>query len=251
MTASVELVSTPTLGELSKTANAERVSSMEAGASMVQHAIRCGEALLAAKDLCEPGEWAGWLSDNFDASYTWATTFMRIAHYKDRLDGVSGIGDARVVLKGLPSIVDPGAPQAGHFQGYGDDVRDAIKELRDAGMSFNKIGVELGIHPTTASRLFNPEREEKVRKDMRRYQAKLYAAKKALKEQEKAQTIKKALVKEGQAFNEVYAMLTRMEDLLGQARSETEDREKRCAISEMHGLRNKMRDMAHAMLGVS
>jgi hypothetical protein len=68
---------------------------------------------------------------------------------------------------------------------------------------------------------------------------------------ERQQAIKRALVKEGEAFNEAYAVITRLDGLLGQARQEAQTREKREAINEAHALRDKMMDTLVRALGVA
>jgi YD repeat-containing protein len=47
--------------------------------SMVESAWKCGQALLAAKVLCEHGDWLPWLEANFQASQKTAWQYMTLA----------------------------------------------------------------------------------------------------------------------------------------------------------------------------
>lgn len=73
------------LDGLASLANREHGLALEAGLSMVEHAISAGEALLAAKEQCEPGTWLAWREANFGASKWTAEAYMKIAANKDLL----------------------------------------------------------------------------------------------------------------------------------------------------------------------
>ena len=51
----------------------------------VEHAIRCGRVLIAAKELCRHGEWAAWLEANFPASERSAQRYMQVARNPPRV----------------------------------------------------------------------------------------------------------------------------------------------------------------------
>jgi hypothetical protein len=62
----------------------------------VEHAERCGRALLAAKEKVPHGQWLGWLAKSFDYSQVTASQYMRIANYKhaSNLHSATSIRDA-------------------------------------------------------------------------------------------------------------------------------------------------------------
>lgn len=67
------------LFELADIANREHRLVIEAVGSMVEHATRAGDALIAAKVKVRHGDWLPWLADNFDASERTAQVYMQIA----------------------------------------------------------------------------------------------------------------------------------------------------------------------------
>lgn len=251
MSASLELVQAPTLEELAATANSEYELAREAGKSMLEHAILAGEALLLAKPLIPFGEWDKWNARNIKFP-TRAHRYMWLAENKEEVlsSGVPHMTAALQMLgpRGSAAIEMPGGALR-------EQEADRVREMRAEGATYSSIAKQLDVSVHKVYNIANPakyaENKERSNKWSRERYARQKREREAVEAFQRERSIKKALVKEGQAFNEVYAMLTRMDDLLGQARGETEDREKRRAIAEMHGLRNKMRDMAHAMLGVS
>jgi hypothetical protein len=93
------------LDELAVTVNREHALALQSGVAMVRHAILAGEALAAAKEMCAPGTWGAWLDANFPAERSTATTYMRIAKYKEHvlrdLESPT-LKDAIQYLRGLP-----------------------------------------------------------------------------------------------------------------------------------------------------
>lgn len=67
------------LFELAEIANTEHLLVLRAGVEMVEHAIKAGEALNAAKAQGRHGEWLPWLSTNFEASEDTAERYMLVA----------------------------------------------------------------------------------------------------------------------------------------------------------------------------
>lgn len=65
--------------ELAAVANREHALVCEAGTSLVEHAIRAGEALTAAKAGLAHGEWLPWLEANFRGSRQTADNYRRLA----------------------------------------------------------------------------------------------------------------------------------------------------------------------------
>lgn len=252
MTAVAELVETPTLDNLAATINREHAQAQEAVADAVRHAIVAGEALLRVREQVPPVDWAQWAAANIALNDWTVKTYMRMARYKElvlKTPEISTLSQARALLVGLPPAVPRMTRDDG--LGYSTEVKEQAVDLRSEGLPFEVVAETLGL-PVHTVRVWTQPGYQKARReseDRRRKRRRQEA--KALAERERMETIKKALVKEGQAFNEVWTMLLRMDDLLGQARGETEDREKREAIRQMHELRDKMRDMAFSYLGVA
>lgn len=69
----------PIPAELAQIANREHALVGEKLGSMVEHAIRAGEALAAVKAQLAHGEWLPWLAENFAGSERMAHRYMRIA----------------------------------------------------------------------------------------------------------------------------------------------------------------------------
>jgi hypothetical protein len=70
--------------ELAEIANSEHALFMDSGRAMVEHAIRAGEALMAAKAQTPHGEWLPWVEANFHASERTARAYMRVYANRQR-----------------------------------------------------------------------------------------------------------------------------------------------------------------------
>jgi len=57
-----------TLDELAGIANEEHRLARQSFGSMLEHAIRAGEALVEARGKVDRGEWLAWLAGNFEGS---------------------------------------------------------------------------------------------------------------------------------------------------------------------------------------
>ena len=67
------------LPDLAETANREHALCVAAFGPAVEHAIRAGEVLSAAKAQLAHGEWLPWLAENFDGSERAAQVYMKVA----------------------------------------------------------------------------------------------------------------------------------------------------------------------------
>jgi hypothetical protein len=65
--------------DLARTANGEHALARSSAESFLEHAIRCGEALLEAKQLVGHGDWLPWLNAHFNGSERIAQQYMRLA----------------------------------------------------------------------------------------------------------------------------------------------------------------------------
>lgn len=108
--------------ELANRANDEHALARQAGESMVEHAIRSGEALIAAKAQVAHGEWLPWLEANFEASQQTASDYVRLARNYQRAGNLEepSIRKALAALTIEPSEpkppVDPIPPPDGKYR---------------------------------------------------------------------------------------------------------------------------------------
>jgi N6-adenosine-specific RNA methylase IME4 len=73
------------LFDLAAIANREHQLALEAGAEMIWHWVRAGEALIKAKAQLRHGEWLPWLTANFEPSEWTARRYMLIASNRARV----------------------------------------------------------------------------------------------------------------------------------------------------------------------
>src|SRR4051794_22624673 len=86
------------LPELASVAQREHEAFEREARSAVMHAIRCGEALTAAKAKVPHGEWLPWLAANFRADERTARRYMQLAANRTR---VADLGTVRGALAEL------------------------------------------------------------------------------------------------------------------------------------------------------
>lgn len=82
----------PTPPELASVANREHALVGEAVGSMVEHAIRAGEALTAVKVQVDHGHWLAWLKANFQGSVGTADLYMRLEANSQRIENLNLLG---------------------------------------------------------------------------------------------------------------------------------------------------------------
>lgn len=75
----------------------------------VEHAERCGRALLAAKEKVPHGQWTAWLGSNFDYSQPNASRYMAIASNYSRVNNLPNAGSIREALRMIAE--DPETPK--------------------------------------------------------------------------------------------------------------------------------------------
>jgi hypothetical protein len=133
------------LEEQAAIANSEYELCTATAAAALDHAVRCGEALLRAKAEVPKGEWEEWVNDNFRAPRQ-ARAYIRLATYKDRLPAAGlTINDALIWLRGLPSVDGTGLA-------HPPEVREEAMRLLASGMSGRMVAKALGLGRTTLGR---------------------------------------------------------------------------------------------------
>jgi hypothetical protein len=88
----------------------EAAEEVEANArKTVEHAERCGRALLAAKEKTPHGKWSSWLGANFDYSERHAQRYMHIASNTTRVADLKNATSLREALRMIAE--DPETPK--------------------------------------------------------------------------------------------------------------------------------------------
>jgi DNA-binding transcriptional ArsR family regulator len=234
------------LSELADEANREHGHVVEAGAAMVEHAIRAGEALLAAQQQCEPKQWTAWLTEHWAAARVTALIYMRLARHQDeiRAQGFTSVITAR---RHLTMIQAPGAPSKHGWKNPPTWVTDEAHKLRAEGLSYAEISRRLEVPWATIRYWLDPELTEKARLAAKKRRAE----RRAEREREKQREIKRAARRAGSGLAEAYAMAERMQDVIGRAHAEATDREVRASLARAGEHYRRMRDDIVRALGVA
>ena len=87
--------------------SAEQVES--SARKTVEHAERCGRALLAAKEKVPHGQWSSWVGSHFDYSHRLATQYMTISSNWHRAANLESAGSIREALRMIAE--DPETPK--------------------------------------------------------------------------------------------------------------------------------------------
>ena len=181
----------------------------------LQAAIRVGEILNEAREGVSDGEWGAWLESYFPYGRYYAHSWMRLAHYQDRIAGSPSFNSAMEGLRGLPRI----RPNVGGSHSP-DWMPEEASRLRTSGLTYQEIGDRLGVSPQTAHRWIDREGN---RRRQAAYKRRRKAADKALAEQQKHETRQRAAKKAGGALAESYATLRSHLKALDQAVTESND----------------------------
>ena len=230
--ASSELVDVEraSLDQLAEMANAEYQLAEDSAETAIKHAIRCGAALAAAKEIVPPGDWHRWCDNNVTTMKRWQVVlYMRIAHYRRELpSSVTTPEVAREILRGLPNV-SSGAPRR-----ITDEQCGEVVALRDEGLSFNAIAKQTGLGVATVYRIAKPPlRAEILRRQQLRRQREI-AARQALKRQERDRLARQVK----SPASEAYALIRRTAQILDQAAvvatSNDERATLRHALSSIH-----------------
>lgn len=234
-----------TLDELAAIANREHALSELAAQTALQHAIKAGEALIAARDQCPAGDWSRWLDQNFTASQTTAFGYIRVATHKDAIpEGTTAVKSALELLAGQPQARGPHGPS----REKPIQAAEARRMAAESGLSSQEIARKLGVGAGTAWRWVNPQ---KAAANQRAYEKRQRDARAALRVLEREKEVRRAVRKAGAALAEAYSMGARMGKVLEQAEQEATTDEAREALREATAHYHKMSDAIVRALGVS
>lgn len=238
-----------TLSELGReiTARHERIHQL--AGQCLQEIVRNGERLIQAHQMCRDQRivWYDWL-DEQGLERSTVNLYTRAAHLRDLLEAspepITSLRAVRRALHHVPSV-NPGpfsAPAA---------LVERAKELRAEGITQRAIADALGVSQGAVCEWLDPAVRARKRERAAARMRQKRRAERALAEQERGQAIRRAVHKEGGALAEAYALLSKLDQVLGQARQEATTRERRTDINEMHAFRDKMMDVCVRTLGVS
>jgi hypothetical protein len=73
------------LGKLAEEINAEHRAFVGTFRKTVEHGIRAGELLVAAKQQCPHGTWLPWLEESFEGAPRTAQEYMRLYNHRDEI----------------------------------------------------------------------------------------------------------------------------------------------------------------------
>lgn len=253
MTALAAVERTPTLADLADTANREHEAARAAGMSMLEHAIRAGEALTAAREQCGEGNWRQWLAENFDATPFTASTYIRIAHQRDALEdaGRTSVGAALAYLR-EQGLTGPFRAGGGYGNAHDEEVREEARRLcNEEGRDTREVARLLGVSRQSVRRWVDPTYARVAQQMTERARAERRAAAKKKAEQAAARKAARAARKAGGGIAKAYSLAESMQDALGRARNEATDNEARAALHRAGEHYRKMRDEIVRALGVS
>lgn len=230
-----------TLDELAEIANGEHAAIGKAFTAAMTSAIRCGEALLEARERVGGEGWRDWAEASLRFSLTSASHYMRLAAYKDDLPDVvfqpwqGKLGEWREptltralpYLKGLPSLFTRGRPA-----GLSEEIRAEARRLRNKGRTYREISELLGICEASANRICDPEVHAQHRRNNKRLAKQKRAARQALMVQQLRTDRDRSAQRAGGALAETYSLIRRALQRADESAMATGDPEVRAALRE-------------------
>lgn len=227
---SIATQSSPSLDELASTARYEHEQTFAAVSSALTHALRCGEALVEARERLRAGcgDWAAWVAST-GISIGAAQNYRRLA-----LSRAVVLSDdcPRTISGALAHLRQLGQPAIGPTGGHNrtplleDDIA-AMRRLREAGTSYERLGEQFGVSRAVVQQRLDPEFQRRSSEATKRHRRRARAAKKALEREQRDQAVKRAGGKPAKA----YSLLRQCASELDRAAGEAEDEETRLALS--------------------
>lgn len=209
----------PSLDELTETAVREHDLVVQHGLLVIDHAIRAGDALLAAKSVIPMGKFTTWVESRGIPSHI-AAQYMRIARHKDivQFHQPHTLTTAVRLLRGAPRTdVVP------------DNVKAEVRRLRGQDWTIRAIEEQVGLSKNQIYRIIDPNYAVRKRKDGQ----KSNAARSEKRREERLNLAKKA----GGGYSQGYSLLRRLEQLVdGLSRTTADPEARRLLSSVVHSL---------------
>lgn len=221
-------LATLTLVELGELASQEVRLAEAHAVKAVEHAIRCGEILQVARDLCDYGEFGSWLEANFPLSRNTANKWMRLAHYRDEIpENVSGWAMAARAISGMPAL------KAAHPPFW----VERAKAMKKAGYANRTIAREVGADVKSVKVWTDPKfREQEARRNRERKREEArdrdHAAR-LLEADRRRREIARQAERRGGAAPKLYSLVRQQLVAVEQAISEASSAEERAALEDV------------------
>lgn len=217
------------LRDLIGTINREHTLAYQRAVEALEHAIRCGEALIEAREIVPEGEWLEWCETNLNLGTGTLHRYIRVATYKQELFAAERKpASINAAISYLRAIEAPAASSSRNGRRPTFDV-DEARRLRKQGMTYTNIGALLGVSDVAVWRQLTPGATKRTLVYATRYKRKRAAERRALEQAERD----KAVAKVGGAAAEAYALLRRTALALDQAMREA-------TANELHALRDAL-----------
>lgn len=220
-------MASPTLFDLALTINSHHQLAYRSALDVLDHAIRCGEALITARALVPDGQWGKWMEANLEISEVAAGRYMRIAvHRKALLEAdrrPTSINGAVNYLRELdvPDLDRRRNGRVPHF-----DV-DEARRLRNEGLTYKEIGGLLGVSGVAVGRQLTPGA---VRKQVERNSERL-SRRRAEERAKEEQRLDEEVRRVGGAVADAYKLLRACEVELSMAMAEAKTPDQRKALA--------------------
>jgi Protein of unknown function (DUF3102)/Helix-turn-helix domain of resolvase len=133
------------LDELAQRINAEHDEFKRVGRVALEHAVKCGEALIEAQAQVQHGRWLAWLHENVRVHPTTVYKYMRLARFRDRVLAA----DATGVEHALRLVAD--GPWHHRTLPTADDKAE-MRRLLESGESMEAIAKSFDVATSTVWR---------------------------------------------------------------------------------------------------
>lgn len=196
---------TPTLTELAATANAEHGLAIGAVTKAVEHAIRAGDALIAARRQVPRLQWTQWCEANVDIGSATIFRYIRLATYADQLPKREplGIDAAYELLRGLPHLSTVYGVH--NLTDIPEDVLEEVRRLRAEGVAWMAAAQVVGFPYVVVRRRLDPAFARQQKSYTNSHSRKKREAARALAREQRDAAVKKI---GGNAAN-AYALIRR------------------------------------------
>jgi hypothetical protein len=233
MTAALTVVEAPAtleslpLSDLAEVVRQEHALVAQAGATMVEHAIRAGDALRTAKAHVQRGGWEAWLGQEFpDKHPKTLRLYMRLSKFQER---VREAQPASIVHAQRMLAFEAIRP-------HEDELREEAHSLHQQGLTQKDIAAQLGVSHYAVASWLNPKLREQ-RRAKKNQQSK--AARRALHDKQR----KAAVARVGGPISHAYGHVRKALDALQEAADGQLDREARQAVHRAIGRLHTAEDL--------
>lgn len=202
---------------LATTIREEQALAKEAGVSMIEHAIRAGEALIKAKRLVPRGEWEKWILEQFpDQNFVSTRGYMRLARNQTEVRQLqpANMNQAFLLLRDRKN------------EAYDPDLKEEVERLWATGdfPSMRQLAIHMDVNYARVWRWLNPEKAE-AKRQLQRERSK--AGRRALRRQEREASV----FRHGGPLAQAYTLIRKALQDLQRANEVEKDRDVRREIA--------------------